>query len=617
MNMDSSLYYPIIPGDSGVNRTSYTFHVSPDCPDGEVINFTLHITSGENEWSRAFSFQVEASNLKYQSFMVDDHSANFNGIVDAGESVNLIVNLLNESVVAASNVSLTLSYSDSQVVILNPQLSLESITPNDIIQLSFEIDCAAVPSTVSMLPFQLTATSSNGTTLTADFRVPYNNPDIAADFNLDNGSFVPETGWAWGTPSQLTPHSGTKLWATSLSGNYPDLVQYNLYSPSYLLSTGSVMSFYHRYGFENNVDGANVSISTDGGETWIVIPPVGGYNATSLNALDGEIGWTGVAAEWLNPSFNLSSYAGQNVMFRFRFGSDAATSNLGWFIDDFQLSGVNQKQGYLHGLLYPTSGISPVYAKVSSNQRYATHPDVDGNFMLFLPNGTHSVIASIDHHQSSVLNEVLINAENPVQYTEFTLIDLPKPLSLSFSVDNETGALEINWEAPFEPVLPVEGYNVYRKLNAGLFQLMEMVVATSYNETLSLIGSYEYYVKVQYQNVEGSPSDLLSFGYPFSSNPQDNNPALVTNLDNNYPNPFNPSTTISFSLAKAGRTSLAIYNLKGQLVKRLLNSELNNGTHKIVWNGLDENNRSVASGMYLYRLESGDYKSVKKMLLMK
>ncbi|MCK9310260.1 MAG: immune inhibitor A, partial [Candidatus Cloacimonetes bacterium] len=393
MNMDSSLYYPIAPGDSGVNRIPYTFHVSPTCPDGEVINFSLHVTAGEDEWDRAFSFQVKASSLKYQSFMVDDHAANFNGIVDTGESVNLIVNLLNESVVAASNVSLNLISSNAQLVVLNPQLTLDSIAPNDIIQLSFQIDCSAVPGTVATLPFQLTASSSNGSPLTAEFQVLYNNPDIAADFELNRGSFVPETGWAWGTPSQFAPHSGQKLWATNLSGNYPDLVQYNLYSPAYLLSTGSVMSFYHRYGFENNVDGANVSISSDGGETWTVIPPVGAYNANSLGALDGETGWTGVTTQWLNPSFDLSQYAGQNVMFRFRFGSDAATSNTGWFIDDFQLSGVNKKQGYLHGLLFPTSGISPVYGKVSSNQRYTTHPDVDGNYMLFLPYGLHSVTA--------------------------------------------------------------------------------------------------------------------------------------------------------------------------------------------------------------------------------
>jgi hypothetical protein len=617
INLTDSSYFPVLPGTSEVNRYPFKFSVIPSCPDGEVINFTLHITSGDNEWTRFFSFQVEASNLKYHSYMVDDHEGNFNGIIDTGESVNVIVNLQNESVVAASNVTVNLSSANSQVLILNPQISRNSITPNDILQLSFSIDTSAVAATETMLPFQLSINMANANPIITDFQIPYNNPNIALDFDLNSGHFVSETGWAWGTPTQFTPHSGQKLWATNLSGNYPNLVQYNLYTPMYLLTTGSVISFWHRYAFENNYDGANVSISTDGGESWIIIQPNGGYNSTGLNGLNGEVGWTGISGAWLNPSFNLTQYAGQAVMFRFRFGSDAATSNTGWFIDDFMLSGVNQKQGYLYGVVYPTSGISPIYSRVSSNLRYTTNPDAEGNFKLYLPNGTHNIVASIAHHQSSALNDLHINPETPVHYTEFTLIDLPQPFSLSFSVNNDNGLLNINWMAPFDPVLPVLGYNVYRKFDTGPFHLVSTVEETSYSETLSYEGAYQYYVSVQYLNAEGSPSDLLSFLYPYVSNPQDAIPALVTKLDSNYPNPFNPSTTISFSLAKAGKASLAIYNLKGQLVKRLVDGDYGSGEHKVVWNGKDENNRNIASGMYFYRMESGSYKSVKKMLLMK
>lgn len=613
----TALYYPVLPGESGVNRYPFMFNVSPDCPDGEVLNFTLNVTSGESHWTRFFSFQVEASKLRYHSYMVDDHEGNYNGVIDISETVNVIVNLQNESEVAAADLSLTLSSTNTQVQILNPTVTIDSISPNDIQQLSFQIDASAVSATDTMLPFQITASGANGTILADDFQVPFNNPGVAMDFDLNNGNFIPETGWSWGTPAQVTPHSGQKLWATNLSGNYPNLVQYNLYTPQYLLSTGSVMSFYHRYAFESNYDGANVSISTDGGESWTIMTPQGGYNGASLNGLDGEAGWTGTVSEWLNPSFNLSQYQGQAVMFRFRFGSDAGTSNTGWFVDDFQLSGVNLKQGYLHGIVFPTSGISPVYSKVSSNLRYTTRPDAEGNFKLFLPNGTHSVTASIAHHQSSMLNNLIINPDNPVHYTEFTLIDLPKPLSPDYDVNNDTGLLSISWAEPIEPVLPVIGYNVYRRFDTGPFHLVGNVETTTYSETLELVGTYMFYISVQYLNVEGSPSDMLTISFPNSSNPDDNSPVLVTELDGNYPNPFNPSTTLSFSLAKAGRASLAIYNLKGQLVKRLVDGELNSGEHKIVWNGMDENNRSVASGMYFYRMESGSYKAVKKMLLMK
>ncbi len=86
---------------------------------------------------------------------------------------------------------------------------------------------------------------------------------------------------------------------------------------------------------------------------------------------------------------------------------------------------------------------------------------------------------------------------------------------------------------------------------------------------------------------------------------------------NNYPNPFNPETTISFSLNKPGRTELTIYNIKGQKVQTLLNDQLDPGRYEIVWNGKDQNNRSVSSGVYFYKLQSGRHTATKKMILMK
>ena len=93
-------------------------------------------------------------------------------------------------------------------------------------------------------------------------------------------------------------------------------------------------------------------------------------------------------------------------------------------------------------------------------------------------------------------------------------------------------------------------------------------------------------------------------------------PAPISKLSN-YPNPFNPNTTIAFTLAKAGKVSLSIYNMKGQLVKTLQQGNLESGDHRLNWNGLDDNGMEVSSGLYLYRLESEGYTQTNKMLLMK
>ncbi|NLW18760.1 MAG: T9SS type A sorting domain-containing protein [Candidatus Cloacimonetes bacterium] len=85
----------------------------------------------------------------------------------------------------------------------------------------------------------------------------------------------------------------------------------------------------------------------------------------------------------------------------------------------------------------------------------------------------------------------------------------------------------------------------------------------------------------------------------------------------NYPNPFNPETTIAYSIPKAGQTSLKIYNTKGQLVRTLVDDVRDSGNHSVVWNGYDNDGRSVSSGLYFYRLSSDGNTVTRKMLLAK
>ncbi|MFH2050118.1 MAG: FlgD immunoglobulin-like domain containing protein [bacterium] len=89
------------------------------------------------------------------------------------------------------------------------------------------------------------------------------------------------------------------------------------------------------------------------------------------------------------------------------------------------------------------------------------------------------------------------------------------------------------------------------------------------------------------------------------------------NLSQNYPNPFNPSTSIDFALQKSNRIILEVFNITGQKVKILLDDYREAGNYSIQWDGTDNNDNRVASGMYLYRLTSGDYAECKKMMLVK
>ena len=105
--------------------------------------------------------------------------------------------------------------------------------------------------------------------------------------------------------------------------------------------------------------------------------------------------------------------------------------------------------------------------------------------------------------------------------------------------------------------------------------------------------------------------------YQTTPNQDVTTPVLTTELKGAYPNPFNPSTTLSFSLAEASEVHLDIYNQKGQKVRSLMSGMMNGGEHQIVWNGTDDSGRQVSSGLYFFRMKSGSYSSTRKMIMMK
>ncbi|MCC7429216.1 T9SS type A sorting domain-containing protein [bacterium] len=88
-------------------------------------------------------------------------------------------------------------------------------------------------------------------------------------------------------------------------------------------------------------------------------------------------------------------------------------------------------------------------------------------------------------------------------------------------------------------------------------------------------------------------------------------------LEQNFPNPFNPTTTIKFGVAKKDFTKLVIFNTLGQKVKTLVSEELLPSFYALKWDGTDEKGKQVSSGIYFYRLQSGDFSETKKMLLLR
>jgi len=121
----------------------------------------------------------------------------------------------------------------------------------------------------------------------------------------------------------------------------------------------------------------------------------------------------------------------------------------------------------------------------------------------------------------------------------------------------------------------------------------------------------------QGQPFDPPAEDSVNIFYNPANSIQNTVNSVITKLDN-FPNPFNPSTTIDFSIRTDSNIELLIFNSKGQLINTLVQSEYKKGSYSVIWNGDDETGNLVSSGFYLYKLKAnGKIDAVKKCLLMK
>jgi flagellar hook assembly protein FlgD len=129
-------------------------------------------------------------------------------------------------------------------------------------------------------------------------------------------------------------------------------------------------------------------------------------------------------------------------------------------------------------------------------------------------------------------------------------------------------------------------------------------------------GMYAYWVtNVYFGLYESTRSNIVNVQITEVEDPIV--PAIVTELTGNYPNPFNPSTSISYTVKTPSQVNITIYNLKGEKVRTLVNESKANGFYKTIWNGKDDSGKAVSSGVYLYRMQADNYVSTKRMMLMK
>ncbi|MCP5064343.1 MAG: T9SS type A sorting domain-containing protein [Ignavibacteriae bacterium] len=195
----------------------------------------------------------------------------------------------------------------------------------------------------------------------------------------------------------------------------------------------------------------------------------------------------------------------------------------------------------------------------------------------------------------------------------------PTNLQISESQDEHP---VLNWTANTEPDL--EEYNIYRK---GGYPFIDWVVIETVNSTtyedIELTTTYshgeDYFYKITAVDVNNNESEDYSNTVEVEARLEKQN--IVENLElkpkeyalnSNYPNPFNPTTNISYQLPKSSNVTLKVYDMLGKEVAELVNENKSAGVYNVSFNA-----SNLPSGLYFYKIQADEFTEVRKMLLMK
>jgi hypothetical protein len=231
----------------------------------------------------------------------------------------------------------------------------------------------------------------------------------------------------------------------------------------------------------------------------------------------------------------------------------------------------------------------------------------------------------IDAGEREVVMDIFHNAESNHGQVELSgigiaILNPPHSLELIEAI----GYIKLSWHPPDSGSTGIlTGYRIYRSLSENgewvSISGTTPISDTTYEDKYVDYGViYWYKIVAIYTDTSGIsiPSNIV-FGTPLPLSEYDDVLDVKTALLGNFPNPFNPETTIKFNLATPGHVRLEVFNIRGQLVRILICDFINRGIHSVVWDGTDEYRRRVGSGIYFYRMATNEYSSMRRMILLK
>ncbi len=250
---------------------------------------------------------------------------------------------------------------------------------------------------------------------------------------------------------------------------------------------------------------------------------------------------------------------------------------------------------------------------------YTIHPVTGGSFLLdSVIANTYAITATSAGYE--VITDTITVTDDGTVTVNFELYHLDPATNLTGSYESATHTIHLNWNPPAwsDGAPPIrgggraldsfEGYQVWR----GGQGIIATVQDTFYNYNVTQSGSYNMWVRAIYG---GGTTDTTNHYRVNVDLAADDAASLVPTefyLSQNYPNPFNPTTQIEFGLPHSAKVTLAVYDLLGRQVALLVDEVRDAGVYHETFNST-----GIGTGVYYYRMQAGDFSSVRKLLILR
>jgi hypothetical protein len=469
---------------------------------------------------------------------------------------------------------------------------------------------------------------------TSTTNVTVGSPSYTFNFEENNGGWVSSGGgaiWQWGAPTVGTggpaPHGGVNCWGTVLTGIYPnsacEYLDLNLGMP--VTSPAASVNFWYWVDGEASYDGVNFKVSIDGGTNWTTITPAtNGYQEDAFSTANlctpSQPGWNGRDSTWRETVLPVGQFMGQTPIFRLTFGSDGSVQYRGFFFDDMVIWGLRPPSAIIGNVRsFGNNQAIPDVLVWAVGQPDTGVTDNNGDYVLPVEAGTYSVTFDQPHYCDTTYTGVVVTTglettrnailrapHGQVSRTSITMVSwLGVDTSDTFRIYNTNGQCPLDFA--------ISDTSEWLTVNpaSGTVNPNQSVVVTVTAEAPDEISEYSSDLTIT-GNTVGSP---FTIRVDYSAADPANDPRFIPTeyaFYQNYPNPFNARTTLKFDVPQQSDVQIVIFNIMGQEVARPVQGAYAPGRYRVIYDAGD-----LPSGMYLLRMNAGNFEKIGKMMLLK